>query len=174
MWQESKTSQSVPKDQICHNKDNKSGFQAVKMFISTHNSFKTTCSCILPLSVTDIIWGREFEVKCRWHTGLMWFVLCLISLLFNTPLGHVVCRKQCHKFNLKFRKCAKSKTQIMCWWHKYLNILVTLIRHKGYIHKRGTCVYVACILCYIYGSKVKLLLSLGLILAFKSLVLKTG
>lgn len=33
----------------------------------THNSFKTTCSCILSLSVTDVMRGSEFEVKCRWH-----------------------------------------------------------------------------------------------------------
>jgi len=46
---------SLFKEQIHYNKDNKGGFQAVKMFISTHHSLKTTCTCILSLSVTDVI-----------------------------------------------------------------------------------------------------------------------
>lgn len=72
VWNKSKKiSKSLLKDQIRHNKDNKGGFQAVKMFISTHNSLKTTCRCILSLSVTDIMWGRALGVKCRWQTGLM-------------------------------------------------------------------------------------------------------
>lgn len=87
-----KTSESVLKDQIHHNKENKGCFQAVKMFISTHNSFKTTCSCILPLSVTDIMWGAELGVKCRWHTGLMSFlefIMCFFPLLLATTLPHL-------------------------------------------------------------------------------------
>lgn len=72
VWNKSKKiSKSLLKDQIRHNKDNKGGFQAVKMFISTHNSLKTACRCILSLSVTDIMWGRALGVKCRWQTGLM-------------------------------------------------------------------------------------------------------
>lgn len=86
---ESKMSKSLLKDHIRHNKDNKGGFQVVRMFSSIHNSFKTTCSCILPLSVTDVMWGRELEVKCRWHIGLMQFleyVMFFFPFLFTTTL----------------------------------------------------------------------------------------
>lgn len=83
-------SESLLKDQIRHNKGNNCGFQAVKMFIPTHNIFRTTCSCIFPLSVTDIIWGRELGGKCRW-LGVV-FRVCNYNHDAKL-LGHLVCRK---------------------------------------------------------------------------------
>lgn len=129
---ESKTSQSVLKINF-HMTKTRVVFKLSRCLFLTHSSFKTTCSCILSHSVTDIMRGREFEVKCRCHIGLMQFIefdKCFPPLYLK-PLYHT---SGSRSDNVNYP--AHNSGNVHKVWNPEIcvsgtKVLVTLLQHKG-------------------------------------------
>lgn len=133
---ESKTSQSVLKDPIPHNKDNKGGFQAVKMFISTPQQLQnhlqlhpfTFCD---GCNVRQGVWS-EMQVA-HWADVVCRVCEVLFPPSYLEPHYHTSGSRRLSETMSVIQRmiqemCTKSATPNMCRWHKNLGYTHTTKR----------------------------------------------